>query len=86
MKGEMPALLQPSLAKRRVCCCSVRVMFLGDDSVAESAAESAQCLWMTALKPDGYILLPGRAGREAHSNYDFPFGTNLTPFPLYAKT
>lgn len=28
------------------------------------------------------VPLPRRAGREAHSNYDFPFGTNLTLFPF----
>lgn len=28
------------------------------------------------------VPLPRRAGGEAHSNYDFSFGTNLTPFPF----
>lgn len=31
------------------------------------------------------LLCPGGLRREAQSNYDFPFGTNLTPFPFGCK-
>lgn len=31
------------------------------------------------------LLCPGGLQREAQSNYDFPFGTNLTPFPFGCK-